>query len=147
MTSHGRCLCGAVTVTVTAPMTEISACHCDNCRRWGGGVQFGIAVPANAVTFAGPVKEHLSSRIAKRAWCDTCGSALYLRDVEGPGAGEYELCPGLFDNAGGARLVRAVYADRAVGRIELAGALDRVTRQDYEAENPHLSMEGQDDRI
>lgn len=140
MTSvNGRCLCGAVTVAVEGPLGGISACHCEMCTRWGGGVQFGIEVAGDRVTFDGPVKTHRSSRLAERAWCDTCGSALYLRDLTG--SGTVELCPGLFadSDAGGARLVRVVYADRAIGGIELAGDVTRVSQRDYEAVHPHLN--------
>ena len=138
----GRCLCGAVRVVVEGPLGGISACHCALCTRWGGGVQMGVAVPAGRVTITGPVKSHRSSRLAERAWCDTCGTSLYLRDVAGPGAAEIELCPGLFlGDMGDARLERVVYADRTVGGIELAGDVLRVSRADYEAEHPHLDEE------
>ena len=137
----GRCLCGDVTVKVSAPMTEISGCFCENCRRWGGGLQFGIEVPEARCRFEGPVKVHRSSRLAERAWCDTCGSALYFRYVEGADAGYFEIAPGLFEDAGGARLTRVVYADRAVGGIELAGDHERVSRAAYRAGNPHLDQE------
>ena len=42
---------------------------------------------------------------------------------------------------GGARLTRVVYADRAVGGIELAGDHERVSRAAYRAGNPHLDQE------
>lgn len=138
---EGHCLCGAVRVRVDGPMAEISGCHCSLCRRYGGGVQFGIAVEADRVEISGPVKIHRSSPIAERAWCDTCGSPVWFKDVDGENADWFELSPGLFDDAGGARLTRIVYADRAVGGMEIAGDIQRVTRSEYEAEFPHLNEE------
>ncbi|WP_291972226.1 hypothetical protein [Candidatus Symbiopectobacterium sp.] len=36
--TKGQCLCGAVTVEVPeACVHEVSVCHCNMCRQWGGG--------------------------------------------------------------------------------------------------------------
>ena len=131
---EGRCLCGAVRISVRGLSHEMSACHCEMCRRWSGAVQFGIDAPTNGTEVVGPVKVYRSSAIAERAWCDTCGSALWLRDLR-DGA-PYELVPGLFANAGGARLVREVYADRIPDGYALAGTHRRVTAAEYALENP-----------
>ncbi|WP_281981218.1 GFA family protein [Thalassorhabdomicrobium marinisediminis] len=136
----GHCLCGAVTVEVTGPLGEISACHCEMCTRWSGSVQMGIEVPQERVTLDGPVKTHRSSSIGERAWCDTCGTAVWFRYPDGPDAGYFELAPGLFDNAGGARLARVVYADRHPDAFSIAAPdAARVSKQDYEKTHPHLS--------
>ena len=132
----GRCLCGAVRIEADLA-TEISACHCENCTRWSGAIQMGIE--ATDVVASGPVKTHRSSRLAERAWCDTCGSALWFRYVEGRDSGYHELAPGLFENAGDARLTRVVYADRAPDGYALAGDHARIGQEQYEAENPHLN--------
>ncbi len=102
----------------------------------------GIEAKADDVEITGPVKVHRSSRLAERAWCDTCGSHLWFRYVEGRDAGYFELSPGLFENAAGARLTRVVYADRAPEGFSLTGAhVTRVSQAQYEAENPHLNEE------
>jgi hypothetical protein len=136
---EGHCLCGAVTIRAERLGEEISACFCELCVRWGGGLQMGIDAPADAVRIDGPVKVHRSSRLAERAWCDTCGSALFFRYVEGRDAGYLELSPGLFENAGGARLTRVVYADRAPDGLRLGGDYDSVSQAEYEAANDHLN--------
>ncbi len=96
-------------------------------------------MPRGAVTITGPVKTFQSSEFAERAWCDRCGSALWFRDTKGPGAAYYELAPGLFENAGGATLIREVYADCCPQGYALAGDHVRVSRADYEANNLHAS--------
>ena len=137
-THHGHCLCSAVTVTVTGPLGDISACHCGACTRWSGSVLMGLEVPAERVRWKGPVRTYASSSFAERAFCETCGSALWFADVEGPNTGGLELSPGLFDGFGGARLTRVVYADCAPTNLTLAGDLDRVSKADYEARNLHV---------
>lgn len=134
----GHCLCGAVTIAVTGPLGEISACHCEMCTRWSGSVQMGVEVAQARVTVEGPAKTHQSSVLAERAWCDTCGSALWFRYTSARDAGYFELAPGLFENAGGARLTRVVYADCAPDGYGLAGDALRVSKAQYEAENPFV---------
>lgn len=134
----GHCLCGAVRLTVRRMSDQMSACHCEMCRRWSGGIQMGIEAPEADLRVTGPVKTYRSSRLSERAWCDTCGSALWLRDIEGPTTGVYELMPGLFDNAAGARLVREVYADCAPEGYALAGDHPRVSKADYEKTHPFV---------
>lgn len=135
---EGRCLCGDVQVEVRALSNQISACHCMLCRRWSGSVQMGIEATESDVTITGPVKVHRSSELAERAWCDTCGSALWFRYVSGPDTGYFELAPGLFDNAAGAHLVREVYADRCPDGYALGGTHERVSQADYERDHAFL---------
>jgi hypothetical protein len=135
----GQCLCGAVCVTVDAPLGDISACHCEMCRKWSGSIQMGIEMPRGAVTITGPVKTFQSSEFAERGWCEACGSAVWLRDTQGGNAGYFELTPGLFENAGGAALTREVYADCCPQGYALAGDHERVSRAEYEAENLHVN--------
>ena len=134
----GRCLCGAVTVEVTGPLGDISACHCVPCTRWSGSMQMGIEIPRDRITVEGPVKTFASSSFAQRAWCDTCGSALWFADTDGGAPEVLELAPGLFDNAGGAVLKRVVYADRHPDGYALAGDYISVTKAEYEAKNQHV---------
>lgn len=129
----GHCLCGAVQVTARSLSDTISACHCEMCTRWSGGIQMGIEVADHDVTVTGPVKLYRSSDFAERAWCDACGSALWLRNIAGQDTGYFEFMPGLFENAAGAVLKRIVYADRAPDGYALAGDVERVNKAEYEA--------------
>ena len=102
-------------------------------------MQMGIEVPHDSVTITGPVKTYQSSSFAERAWCDACGSALWFRDTEGPNSGWFELAPGLFDNAAGARQTREVYSDRCPEGYALAREHERVTRAEYEQKYAHVA--------
>jgi len=33
----GSCLCGKVRFTAKSMSKNVGACHCDTCRKWGGG--------------------------------------------------------------------------------------------------------------
>lgn len=134
----GRCLCGAVTVAVTGPLGEASACHCSACTRWTGSVLIGLDIPRDRVSYSGPIKSYASSSFSERAWCDICGTAVWFADTKGDGADSLELSPGLFDGFGGAKLTRVVYADCAPEGVALAGDLQRVSKADYEATHLHV---------
>ncbi len=137
-TLSGRCLCGAVTITVSGDhQTEVGACHCRMCQRWSGGLFLVFGAPAASVTVTGAVERFASSPFAERAFCPACGSHLWFRETSGPDA-EYELMPGLFDGAQGFPLRSEIYTDRAPAFVQLEGRHKRLTGAEYEAKSPHV---------
>ncbi|MDQ2090290.1 GFA family protein [Marimonas arenosa] len=88
---------------------------------------------AGSVEVAGPVKVFTSSEWAERAFCATCGSALWYR-ITAPGLmhGQYQIAAGLFDNAGGMAPRLEVYIDKKPAGYALEGGDAR--RQMTEAE-------------
>ena len=137
---RGQCLCGAVTITLDGAYDKtVGACHCRMCQRWSGGVFVSFDAEADAVTVTGKVTRHASSEFAERAFCTKCGSALWIRDTDRDDA-EYELMPGLFDDARDWPLKSEIYIDRAFACARLAGDHRRSTRADYEAR--HNFVEG-----
>ena len=132
---EGRCLCGAVTITVADDGPGwVGACHCGMCQRWSGGLFLCFPAAPEAVTVSGPVKSYRSSRLSARAFCAECGSHLWMRDLE-PDA-TYDLMPGLFEAALGWGLKSEIYTDRAMASVSLAGPHARATQAEYEAKNP-----------
>ncbi|AHM03418.1 hypothetical protein roselon_01018 [Roseibacterium elongatum DSM 19469] len=123
-----------MSVSVSAYTPEVSACHCRLCRVWSGAVQMGFEAPVDAVHVRGDVRRYRATPFSERAFCPTCGTALWLKDD----TGGYEFVPGLFDGARELPLVREVYADRAFACVPLAGTHPRVSRADYERINPHV---------
>lgn len=69
------------------------------------------------------------------------GSSICLRDVDEFGTGHIELCRGLFGYTGGARPSRPDHADCAPEGLAFAGKPARISKAQYEAENPHLNEE------
>lgn len=142
----GRCLCGAVAVTVAGGHDpRVGACHCRMCQRWSGGLFLCFDAPAASVTVTGEVREFQSSPFARRGFCPACGSHLWFRDQDESGEpkdAQYELMPGLFDEARGWPLRSEIYADRAFASTKLQGGHRRETRAEYEARAQ--SIEGDD---
>lgn len=138
---RGRCLCGAVTVKVAgAHVPSPGACHCRMCQRWSGGIFMCFEANAEAVTVEGDVARFASSDFAERAFCPRCGSHLWMRNTDKPDE-NYELMPGLFDEARGWPMRSEIYTDDAIAR--LVGDHPTATRAQYEAKNKVVEGDAQ----
>jgi len=76
----GSCLCGAVRITATNPSKKVGACHCDMCRKWGGGPFMEVNCGTD-ISFRGEesITVYNSSNWAERGFCKKCGSHLFYR--------------------------------------------------------------------
>lgn len=94
---NGRCLCGKVGISVAVSADKVGACHCDMCRRWGGGPLLALDCGTD-VKFSGEqhVRAFRSSDWASRGFCAECGTHLFYRLSQN---GQYIMPVGLFDNA------------------------------------------------
>ena len=81
----GRCLCGAITFEADLNGAHFHACHCDKCRRWGGGP--ALAVPSQAIRTENEdgLGFYASSGHGERAFCRSCGTHLFWRAKDGNG--------------------------------------------------------------
>jgi len=77
---HGHCICNTVKIKVKAMSTNMGACHCRTCQRWGGGPLLTVDC-ASDVTFEGAseITTFQSSDWAERGFCRKCGSHLFYR--------------------------------------------------------------------
>lgn len=80
-TYSGGCHCGAVRFTVTGPLRQILACHCDDCRRLAGASWAATAAPRDQYHFTADdsLTWYRSSAWAQRAFCQICGSNLFYQ--------------------------------------------------------------------
>lgn len=127
----GKCLCGAVTVSIVPANTSLHACHCDMCRAWAGSTFMAVEAKKDSLKVDGPVKVFSSSDWAERAWCDTCGSSLWYK-LTVPGHENYGLNSGLFPDAGGTVLDLEYYIDKKPAGYDFAGEHARLTRAEVE---------------
>lgn len=93
--AKGSCLCGAVKLEAKSMSTDVGACHCNMCRKWGGGPlltvdcndSVQISGSENVATFA-------SSEWAERGFCSKCGTHLFYRLKQ---SNQYMIPVGLFE--------------------------------------------------
>jgi hypothetical protein len=91
----GKCLCSSVSITVKSLNNSIGVCHCNMCRRWGGGPFMEINCGEN-VSFTGEnnISIFNSSNWAERGFCKKCGTHLFYKLKEG---NQHMVPVGLFD--------------------------------------------------
>lgn len=129
-TQTGGCLCGAVRYTLAEPPTSYGACHCSMCRKFSGGIELGMEVPADGVTFHGAraIQTYRSSEWAERGFCGVCGSSLFWRFVgDGPLKGLMSLSAGSLDSLEGLSFDTEVYIDSKPSGHSFAGERTRLT--------------------
>ena len=121
----GRCLCGAVTITLTAQHRHVGICHCIMCRRWNGGPNMAIEIGKD-IEIAG--KEHItayrSSEWAERAFCKICGSNLYYRILE---TNDHAVCVGILDDPAELTLTTEIFIDEKPGFYQFANDTKTMT--------------------
>jgi len=92
----GSCLCGEVSFIANNASKSVGACHCNMCRKWGGGPFMAVDCGPN-VTFEGEenISVFNSSQWAERGYCNKCGSHLFYRLKANK---QHMMAAGLFDD-------------------------------------------------
>lgn len=105
----GSCLCGAVSITAETH-TEINACHCGMCQRWGGGPLLSVHCGSDLqITGKESVGIFRSSDWAERGFCSKCGTHLYYRLVP---ADDYAVPVGLFQDGTAFSFDEQIFVDK-----------------------------------
>ncbi|MFK8031417.1 MAG: GFA family protein [Gammaproteobacteria bacterium] len=93
MKGKGECLCAAVKFKANTIDLKVGACHCDTCRKWGGGPYMGVDCSID-VDFENveTLSVFNSSDWAERGFCATCGTHMFYRLKE---SGQYIMPAGL----------------------------------------------------
>ena len=84
------CACGALTVTVSAPLRQVHVCSCANCqRKTGSAFSYNSFFADDAVTIAGEHRVWRGSSDSGRwndvHFCPTCGSTVFSKLEALPG--------------------------------------------------------------
>lgn len=105
----GKCLCGAVQISVKASKIDMGACHCQTCRKWSGGPFLEVECGSDVVIEGYEnIGTYDSSSWAQRGFCKICGTHLFLKSNA---SGEYGIPPGLFENDSDIQFNRQVFID------------------------------------
>jgi len=96
MNAMGKCLCGAVEISIRLPDGPVgmAACHCSMCRNWLGGPMLAFDSAAlEGISDESSVTRYQSSEWAQRGFCNQCGTSLFYYLVP---ADAYHFPVGLF---------------------------------------------------
>jgi hypothetical protein len=123
--NNGSCLCGAVTLSTTTMSPLVSACHCNMCRKWGGGALLVVECGSN-VSFGGEENTGIyeSSEWAERGFCKQCGSHLFYKFKQN---GQYYIPVGLFAPVDGLVFDHQVFIDEKPEYYSFANETRKLT--------------------
>lgn len=126
--ASGKCLCGQVEMTAAAKPANAGACHCETCRRWGGG-PFITLDCGTEVTVSG--EEHVSifdsSDWAERGFCKHCGTHLFYRLKENQ---HYHLPASFFGNEADLEFDHQVFIDQKPSYYAFANNTKNMTGEE-----------------
>jgi len=121
----GTCLCGSVKILAKTMSTQVGTCHCNMCRKWGGGPLMAVDC-GTEVNFEG--KENISlydsSEWAERAFCNKCGSHLYYRLKENE---QFIMPVGLVDNEETFTFDHQIFIDKKPSFYRFANVTKNMT--------------------
>ena len=121
----GRCLCGATRFTARSAGGSVGACHCQMCRKWGGGPLLAVDCGTD-VSFEGEenISVFNSSEWAERGFCSKCGTHLFYRLKDSQ---QYFIPVGLFDDDRPFTFDHQVYIDKKPSYYCFANATQTMT--------------------
>ena len=121
----GGCLCKAVSVSTTKANPHLGACHCNMCRKWGGGAFLAVECGSD-VSFSGEenIAIYPSSEWAERGFCKKCGSHLFYKFKQN---NQYYIPAGLFDNDEGLVFDNQVFIDEKPEYYSFANETKNLT--------------------
>lgn len=127
----GKCLCGAVSITITSMRREVDICHCDMCRRTYGS--FGAMVAGAEFSIQGEpnVGTYVSSDWAERSFCKVCGSALWYRFTP---TNFYSFAAGHFALPAGLPIKQQIFVEEKPDWYDLAQESPMKTGEEVIAE-------------
>ena len=125
---EGHCLCGAVTIALDSPKTEIEICQCDMCRRWAGAFYSAQTGENAQVSGEDAITAYRSSEWAERS---KCGSNLWYRFLP---TGGRSFSAGLFDAAAKHTIEKEIFVDERAEWSRVEGNHPRQTGEEVIAE-------------
>ncbi|EPC02326.1 hypothetical protein L861_14920 [Litchfieldella anticariensis FP35 = DSM 16096] len=125
---RGRCLCGAVSLTVKADNHDVGACHCNMCQTWGGGPLLALeSVKEVKIDGEGEVTVFQSSDWAERGFCRQCGTHLFYRLRDG---NHYAVPVGLVDRGEPWNFTAQIFIDEKPAFYDFANQTKNMTGQE-----------------
>lgn len=85
---NGRCLCGAVTFSITSDPLVVRVCWCRDCQHISGNGTANMLVATDALSHTGTLAEFTkpadSGNVITRQFCPACGVHLFARSDARP---------------------------------------------------------------
>lgn len=104
----GTCLCGSVKIETTPKEEQVSACHCNMCRKWTAGPFIALGAGDNVTVEGEGLATYPSSEWGERVFCSICGTSIAWKLRNG---GDYHLNANLFEETESFPMEMQVFID------------------------------------
>lgn len=130
------CLCGATRIFVKSMSHSMSGCHCQMCRKWGGG-PFLVVDCGSEVLFEGQenINKFASSQWLERGFCNQCGTHLFCRLKQ---TNNYFMPVGIFEQQKDFIFERQIFIDEKPEYYSFANETKNLTEAEFVAQFPRL---------
>lgn len=127
----GRCLCGAVSFTLTVEPLATRICWCRDCQHLAANGSVNLLIPAEGLHVSGVLSEYTSMADSgdkvTRQFCPTCGAHLFGKSSSRP---EFRVVRvGNLDDPSSIQPSMNIWAGSAPAWACLDARLERVERQ------------------
>lgn len=122
-----KCLCGEVSIEVKNVHSEVGACHCSMCRKWGSGPMLTVEAGKESdikINSEMLITRYQSSEWAERGFCSKCGSNLFYHLLP---TDSYSIPVDLFDDLKETSLKVEVYFDQKPNYYSFSNETMRLT--------------------
>ena len=126
----GGCQCGAVRYRLDSAPSGATICHCRMCQKAGGApfmVFAGVGHDAFVVTH-GQISKFVSSEIAERGFCASCGTPLTW---EGKGADHISFTTGSLDEPNAIEIIGQLGIESRAPWLDEAFATPGTKTEDW----------------
>ena len=121
----GHCVCGKTGIVANKVNNSVHACHCNTCRKWGGGPAMSVDCGTD-VTLEGEENISIfdSSDWAERGFCKQCGSHLFYRMKENK---QYIVPVGIFKQEDQMVLQHQIFIDEKPSYYDFSNNTENMT--------------------
>ena len=125
----GGCYCGKVRYHASRISSEVTECHCSQCRKQAGHRYASAGATAGDVEIDGGdnITWFRSSPGAERGFCGTCGSTLFWRSLNDE---EIAILAASIDDATGLRVASHIFVESKGDYYDIDDGLPQFTGYD-----------------
>lgn len=131
--ASGACLCGSVKFDVEGPLSDVSYCHCTQCRKTSGHFVAATSCRREDLTLTvdDGLRWYQSSPETRRGFCERCGSSLFWSYK---GAPTITIMPGSLETPTGLKAYVHIFVADAADYYSIDDGLPQ--HDDYGTVNP-----------